>query len=95
MSEQESKQLGLFRAAQANADILAIFQSIARSLASVHGEISIEDVRTEAERCGIEYTPGNWMGAVFRGFHWTGKMIAAKHKGSHARMVKTWQAVRG
>ena len=91
-SERAKKEAGMLRAANANGDMLAIFRSIAVRLSCDNRQISIDDVRKEAERVGIKYTPGNYLGSIFKGAHWDCcGFKPSTHAGSHGRMVRVWR----
>lgn len=86
--EQRKKREGMEISASNNAESLTAFRAIARN---IHGEVTIDDVRDMADNMGIPYTPGNWLGSVFKdGWEWTGKVVPSTHVGSHGRMVKVW-----
>jgi len=93
MIEQTKKREGMELAANNHAEILDKFRAIAHGL-TVQGysgrSITIDDVREYADRTGIQYTPSNWLGSVFKGWKWTGEVKASTHEGSHGRMVKVW-----
>lgn len=87
--EDEKRILGMEQSAQANGNALAEFRTIAERLS---GEITIDDVRAVAEREGIKYTPGPWIGSTFKeGFVWTGRVKPSTHEGSHGRLIRIWE----
>ncbi len=90
-TEQQKKKTGMESAAKHYADILNTFQTIAKELGA-YGPISIDEVRSWADRNGIVYTPGNWCGSTFKGSHWECcGYQQATHAGSHGRVVRLWR----
>ena len=89
--EERARDKGMTLAGANNALILAQFRGIAASLGERGRPISVEDVREEALRRGLRFTPGNWMGNIFREGGWQHVGYRkASHKGSHARPVGLW-----
>ncbi len=91
MNEQEKKRRGMDLAAGKNDALLQLFRKMAIALSKDGEPVSIEDVRAIAEVEGLEYTPGNWMGSVFKGDNWKPYgWIPCRHRESHGRHVRTW-----
>ncbi len=91
--ELDARNYGMEQAAMRNPEWLELFRSIALDIWRPGKQVSIEDVREEAEARGFEIVPGNWMGSVFKreddGWRAVGYRLA-KHEGSHGRPVRVW-----
>lgn len=87
--ELHKKAWGMEASANANESLVSRAREHALFLARMNGEVSIDDVRDSMP--GVEF--GNWAGSVFKSkdFVFTGKWLASRHKGSHARPVRVWQ----
>lgn len=83
-----AKEFGREMSASAHEIELRRAQDEARKIASMKGAVSINDVREALPHL----SSGNYLGSVFKGKEWifTGAWEAARHKGSHARMVRVW-----
>lgn len=93
MTEQEKKQIGMKRSAGKHIELLSCFRTIAEILSTKISEVTIDDVRKEADLRGIKYDPKDsaWMGSVFRGWSWTGRVKESVHLGSHGRLIRIWK----
>lgn len=92
-SEQTKKREGMKQAADHNPLMLEVFRRIALDEAFIKGAITIDDVRAGAEKRGIDFSSGNWIGSVFTkngGWRWIGEVKASTHEGAHGRMIKKW-----
>jgi hypothetical protein len=90
--ELDKKNSGMTLAAGNNAIILAKFRDIAERLGRTFVNVTIDNIREDAENAFIPYEPGNWMGSVFKGPNWkcVGFRIST-HYGSHGRIVRVWE----
>lgn len=91
--EREKRDFGMALAADSNEKALAMFRDVAVFIAERQDEpISIADVRAHIGRMGYRYTPGNWLGSLFKTNEWEPVgYTQVTHKGGHARTVRTWR----
>jgi hypothetical protein len=89
------KERGMRKAAKNHRDDLVKAQYLAYVLAERGAHITIEDVRTEWAKRGLEWTLGNASGSVFRDIgriKW--QLIGyrpAKRPEAHARVIRLWK----
>lgn len=93
--ERRDRDRAMAVSAGKNDDQLETVRLVARELAAKGRPITIDDVRDECERRGLKIVWGNWTGSVFKEVIWEPVGYAqARHKGSHARVVRKWMLER-
>lgn len=93
--ERRARDRAMGLAAGKNDDQLEVVRAVAQDLARRGKPITIDDVRDECERRGLKIVWGNWTGSVFKEVIWEPVGYAqARHKGSHARVVRKWMLER-
>lgn len=100
-TEEAKRDRGMAVAASKNFSMLRVARIVADDFARRNGRVSIDDVRREMclvsvlNRLGVEpvnFTPGNWMGSVFKEDKWEiVGMQHTTHKKGHARRVLTYK----
>ena len=91
-AERRDRDRGMALAAAKNNGQLEVVRGVAIELGANGWPMSIEDVREQCARRGLKIVWGNWAGSVFKGGPWVPVgYVQARHKGSHARVVRVWR----
>jgi hypothetical protein len=90
MNGRTLRDAGIARVSQGREDWIAYARDMAISIAKVHGQVTINDVRKRVEMPD-DYHPNTW-GAVLRGdaFEPIG-YCQATHPSAHARVVRVYK----
>jgi hypothetical protein len=90
MNGRTLRDAGIARVSQGREDWIAYARDMAISIAKVHGQVTINDVRERVEMPD-DYHPNTW-GAVLRGdaFEPIG-YCQATHSSAHARVVRVYK----
>lgn len=91
--ESDLKAAGMESCAIRYRDQLLKAQRIAVELARIHGTVTSDDVREEAQRRGLCLSFGkNWVGSIFKGKGWI-KLgyVQSRHAGGHGRVIAQWK----
>jgi hypothetical protein len=93
VKEIKAKDRGMRIAAENNAGLLEQTRKLAHIIGQRMKEgITIENVRDALEFQGIKFTPGNWMGSIFKSKAWEKVGYRqSTHKDGHARIVSVWR----
>lgn len=93
--EVRAAERGIARAGAAHHTDLRLARQIARELGADGSEVWADRVREVMAERWPDITPGNWLGALFRGGEWEpAGLIRSKTVGSHANLLRTWRRKR-
>ena len=91
---EAAKEQGMASAAIARAELLDRSRVIARTIASMHGEVNMDMVSMEMERIGLDPNAlGPAAGNVFRGDEWVfaGRFVKSARITNHSRLLRVWR----
>lgn len=88
------KEAGIALAAAAKPELLAAARTIAKQIATVRGQVHMDQVAQEMERGGMDPVAlGPAAGSVFKSkeWEWTGEFVKSERITNHSRLLRVWR----